>query len=136
VHGTLGTASSGRLQLPAFFFESRGAAHPFVDQEKRIELVDMHYGEHITDQIVYHLPAGISVEGAPQDTKVSWEGHAVLGTKVAVAPSQITIVRSLARAFTFVKPEEYQELRGFYQKVAAADHAQFVMTRVPTEKGN
>jgi hypothetical protein len=135
VHGTLGAATSGRLQLPAFFFETRGA-HPFVDQGKRIEPVDMHYGEQVTDQIVYHLPAGLSVEGAPQDTKVSWEGHAVLGTKVAAAPGQITIVRSLARAFTFAKPEEYQDLRGFYQKVAAADQQQLVLTRTAVAQGN
>jgi hypothetical protein len=135
MHGTLGAATSGRLQLPAFFFETRGA-HPFADQEKRLEPVDMHYGEQVTDQIVYHLPAGLSVESAPQDTKVSWEGHAVLGTKVAAAPSQITVVRSLARAFTFVKPEEYQELRGFYQKVAASDQQQLVLTRTPVAQGN
>ena len=44
VHGTLGTATSKRLLLPGFFFEARGHT-PFVSQEKRLEPVDMHYGD-------------------------------------------------------------------------------------------
>jgi transglutaminase-like putative cysteine protease len=139
VHGSLGTATSKRLLLPGFFFETRGRL-PFVNQEKRLEPVDMHYGDLVIDQITYHLPANLTVEGAPQDTKISWQGHAVFVTKTASAPGQITIARSLARAFTLAKPEEYQDLRGFYQKVAAADQAQLVLTTVapaaPAAKGN
>jgi hypothetical protein len=136
VHGNLGAATSKRLLVPGFFFQTRGS-HPFVNQEKRIEPVDMHYGDTVTDQIVYHLPANMSVEGAPQDTKVPWQGHAVFATKTAAAPNQITIARIFARGFSSVKPEEYQDLRGFYQKVAAADQAQLVLTKTPpAQKGN
>ena len=136
VHGNLGAATSKRLLVPGFFFQTRGS-HPFVNQEKRIEPVDMHYGDTVTDQIVYHLPANMSVEGAPQDTKVPWQGHAVFATKTAAAPNQITIARIFARGFSSVKPEEYQDLRGFYQKVAAADQAQLVLTKTPpAQTGN
>jgi hypothetical protein len=40
------------------------------------------------------------------------------------------------RGFTFAKAEEYQDLRGFYQKVAAADQQQLVLTSAPAAKGN
>ena len=76
------------------------------------------------------------MEGAPQDAKISWPQHAILSNKTTSSPGQITVARSLARAFTFAKPEEYQELRGFYQKVAAADQQQLVLTRAPEVKGN
>jgi hypothetical protein len=136
VHGNLGAATSKRLLLPGFFFQTRGS-HPFVNQEKRLEPVDMRYGDQAVDQIVYHLPANMSVEGAPLDTKISWQGHAVFATKTASAPGQITIARIFARAFSSAKPEEYQDLRGFYQKLAAADQAQLVLTKsAPTRKGN
>ena len=136
VHGNLGAATSKRLLLPGFFFQTRGS-HPFVNQEKRIEPVDMHYGDQVTDQIVYHLPANMSVEGAPQDTKISWQGHAVMATKTASAPSQITLARVFARGFSSAKPEDYQDLRGFYQKIAAADQAQLVLAKTPpVQKGN
>jgi hypothetical protein len=122
--------------LPGFFFETRGG-HPFVNQEKRLTPVDMRYSEVVTDQIVYHLPpTSMTVEGAPQDTTIPWSGHAVFVAKSASAPGQITIARSLIRAFTFVKPEEYQDLRAFYQKVAASDQQQLVLIASPAAKGN
>jgi hypothetical protein len=133
--GSLGAVTSKRLLFPGFFFETRGS-HPFVNEEKRLEPVDMQYGDQVKDQVTYHLPAGLTVEGAPQDTDFSWPQHAVFITKSASVPGQITIARSLARAFTFAKPEEYQDLRGFYQKVAAADQQQLVLTTSPAVKDN
>jgi hypothetical protein len=135
VQGSLGSATSKRLLLPGFFFESRGQ-HPFVDQEKRLEPVDMHYGDHVIDQVVFHLPPSLTVEGAPQDTKISWEGHALLVTKAVSAPGQIAIARAFSRGFAILKPEEYTNLRGFYQKVAAADQQQLVLTASQVAKGN
>ncbi|MDR3725869.1 MAG: DUF3857 domain-containing protein [Terracidiphilus sp.] len=133
--GTLGSATSKRLLLPGFFFETRNA-HPFVAQEKRLVPVDMHYGDVVNDQVTYHLPAGYSVEGAPQDAKISWPEHAVFVNKILPAPGQITIGRSLARAFTFAQPAEYKDLRGFYQKVSDSDQQQLVLTASPAAKGN
>jgi len=135
VHGSLGTATSRRLMLPGFFFETRGE-HPFVDQEKRLEPVDMHYGEQVTDQVTYRLPAGLEVEGAPQDGDTLWASHADLTTKTVSAAGKITVFRQLSRAFTFAKAEEYQDLRGFYQKVAASDQQQLVLSHAPAAKGN
>ncbi len=136
--GTLGTATSKRLILPGFFFETRSHV-PFVNEEKRLEPVDMHYGDRVTDQVTYHLPDGVSVEGAPQDANISWPGHALLVAKSATQPGQIVIGQTLSVAFTFLKPDEYQDLRGFYQKVAAADQEQLVLTNsaaAPAGKGN
>jgi hypothetical protein len=136
VKGTLGTATSKRLLLPEFFFEARERA-PFVSEEKRLISVDMHYGEQVSDEITYHLPAGMTVEGAPADANIPWIGHAAYGSKIKSEPGQITVVRTLARAFTFAKPDEYQDLRGFYQKIATADQQQLVLTMAqPAAKGN
>lgn len=135
VHGTVGAATSRRLLLPAFFLATR-SGHPFINEESRLEPVDMQYGNQVSDQIVYLLPTGFSVEGAPQDAKILWADHAVFVTKTVTAPGQITISRALARSFTFAKPEEYQDLRGFYQKVTTADQQQLVLTRAPAAKGN
>jgi hypothetical protein len=135
VQGTLGAATSKRLLLPSFFFETRNA-HPFVAQDKRLQPVDMHYGELVVDQVVYHLPASLTVEGSPQDAKISWPEHAILAFKIVPSPGQIVVARSLARGFTFAKPEEYKDLRGFYQKVADSDQQQLVLAASPQAKGN
>jgi hypothetical protein len=63
-------------------------------------------------------------------------GYAVLVTKSKTDQGQITIARLFSRAFTLAKPEEYNDLRGFYQKIAAADQAQLVLTRASAAKGN
>ena len=136
VKGTLGTATSKRVLLPGFFFEARAHA-PFVSQEKRQEAVDMHYGEQVSEEMTYRLPAGLVVEGAPPDTKIPWANHAAYVTKAVATPGQVVIDRTLARAFAQAKAEEYQDLRGFYQKVAAADQQQLVLATAPaTAKGN
>jgi hypothetical protein len=135
VKGVLGTATSKRLLLPGFFFEARGHT-PFVTQEKRLEAVDMHYGERVTEQITYHLPDGMTVEAAPPDVMIPWTGHASLEEKTIPKPAQVVVGRTLARAFTEAKPEEYQDLRSFYQKVAAADQQQLVLAIAPVAKGN
>lgn len=138
VKGTLGTATAKRLLLPGFFFESRSQV-PFVKEEKRLEPVDMRYGDQVTDEITYHLPQGISVEGTPQDAHVSWPGHAVFVVQSKSSPGQVLVADTIAEAFTFAKPEEYQDLRGFYQKVAAADQEELVLTTsagTPAGKGN
>jgi hypothetical protein len=136
VTGTLGVATAKRIMLPGYFFESRGQT-PFVKQEKRELAVDMHYGDRVTDQIVYHLPDGVTVEGAPEDADINWQGHAHYVAKSKTDSGQITVSRGFSRAFTVAKPEEYQDLRGFYQKIAAADQGQIVLTAsAPAAKGN
>jgi hypothetical protein len=96
----------------------------------------MEYGDRVTDDVTYHLPPGAAVEGAPQDASVSWQGHAMFILKSKAGPNQIEIANSLARAFTIAKPEEYQDLRGFYQKVAAVEQAQLVLSMAPAGKSN
>jgi hypothetical protein len=135
LHGGLATATSKRLLLPGFFFATRNQ-HPFVDEAKRIEVVDMHFAETIADQVTYHLPAGFTVEGAPQDASIPWEHEAVLATKTKVEPGQVTESRELLRGFTFVKAEDYPTLRDFYQKMAAVDDQQLVLEATSAAKGN
>ncbi len=128
--GALGTAIAKRLILPSFFFETRGHV-PFVNEEKRLEPVDMHYGDRVTDQITYHLPDGMTVEGAPQDANIGWPGHAAFVAKSLTQPGQIVIGDTLSVAFTLLKAGEYQDLRGFYQKMAAANQEQLVLHVAP-----
>ena len=137
VTGQLGTATSKRLILPGFFFETRGR-QPFVNEEKRMEPVDMHYGSRVTNQVTYDLPAGMTVEGAPLDANISWPSHSIFVAKSKTVPGQIVVADALSVGFTQAKPEEYQDLRGFYQKVAAATQEQIVLTNAPavTAKGN
>ncbi len=135
VKGTMGAATAKRILLPGFFFESRGRV-PFVNEEKRVTPVDMRYGDRVTDQVTYDLPAGMTVEGAPANGKVSWQGHAVYVTATQTTPGRVIVARTVARGFSEAKPEEYQDLRGFYQKVAAGDQQEIVLRAAEAVKRN
>jgi len=80
--------------------------------------------------------AALTVATAPADAKEVWKDHAVFSGRFKSEPGQVTATRSLTRAFTFAKAAEYTDLRGFYQKVAAADQVQLVLAVSASEKGN
>ncbi len=132
----IGTATGKRLISAPVSSLKLGAAFHLSTSDKRSGA-----GRHALrqsrdfDDITYHLPDGMAVEGAPQDTNIPWSGHALLIAKSVTQPGQITIGQTLSVAFTIAKPEEYQDLRGFYQKVAAAYQAQLVLTASPAAAG-
>lgn len=135
VKGAMGAAMADRLLLPAFFFESR-VPEPFVAEKKRIEPVDMHFPERVIDQVTYDLPPGFRVEGAPPGANISWPQHAVYAVQSTSAPGKITIERDLFRNFDMLQASDYQQLRGFYQKVASDDQQEIVLHGAPETKGN
>jgi hypothetical protein len=136
VSGTMGAATAKRLILPSTFFEARERV-PFVKQEKRLTPVDMQYGDVVSDEITYHLPDGMKLEGIPADTRVPWAGHATYALKFISEPGTVTVARGLSRAFDVLQADDYDKLRGFYQKIAAADQQQLVLTTAaPAGSGN
>jgi hypothetical protein len=135
VNGQLGNTTGKRLLLPAFFFSA--AAHPeFVSEDKREAPVDLHYAEQVIDDVVYHLPAGYSVESAPQPAQLPWPDHAALVIKTAPGPGMIDIKHIFARAFVLLDPKEYPALRDYYQKIAATDQQQVVLAPGGAAAGN
>ena len=86
----------------------------------------------VTDEITYHLPDGISSgRRARRMQTVSWPGHAMFVPESKIESRPDPDRRLAGEAFTLAKPEEYQDLRGFYQKVAAADQEELVLTASP-----
>jgi hypothetical protein len=135
VSGNLGAATGKRFFLPGLFFQSR-AKHPFVAQDKRTNSVDVQYPRLEQDEVEYDLPAGFTVESAPQDTDTTWPNHAQIKIQSTKAENSVTVKRILAYNFTLLAPEDYPNLHDFYQKVATADQQQLVLTRAPVVKGN
>ena len=74
-----------------------------------------------------HLPAGFSIETAAPTTSIPWTGYAVFQIKSTPSGNDLTVTRTLARAFTLLQPDEYSPMRDFYQKGeccgSAADRA-------------
>lgn len=124
--GSLGTTTGKRMMLPASFF-SFGEDRRFTEQPNRMLPVDMHFESQVKDGVLYHLPAGYTVEATPPAASVPWPQHAVFSLKTAAGPTGVTVINSLTRAFTFAQPEEYPALRDFYQKVGSTSQQQIVL---------
>jgi hypothetical protein len=135
ISGNLGTGTGKRMFLPGVFFASH-AKHPFIAVEHRSTSVDMQYADTVRDEVIYHLPAAVTVESAPADTSIPWAAHAAFGLKSVSGSGQITVARSLIRGFSVVPPADYPALREFYQKVASADQQQMVLIGQQVAKGN
>jgi hypothetical protein len=135
ISGSLGVVTGKHFFLPGLFFESR-AKLPFVTQDKRLTPIDLHYAKMEQDDVVYRLPPGYTVESAPHTPDVAWPDHALLQISSAVKDGSVVARRALARNFPILDPKEYNDLHDFYQKIAAADQLQIVLTRTPAVKGN
>ena len=136
VSGNMGSATGKHFFLPGLFFESR-AAHPFVAEDKREIPVDVQFPELDQDEVTYRLPAGYTVESAPQPTNLGWPEHALLKIDSKTDGQTVDVTRTIAYNFTLLDPKEYPDLHGFYQKVATADQQPLVLTRAATgAKGN
>jgi hypothetical protein len=50
--------------------------------------------------------------------------------------SDVTIVRNFAHLYALLDPKDYNDLHDFYQKIAAADQQQLVLSKPSTAKVN
>jgi hypothetical protein len=128
ITGGMGTATGKHVFEPGVFFETH-PGNAFASEDRRLIPVDVHYAKRTIDQVTYHLPAGFSVESAPQPTSVPWQGNAVMHISTKTAADSVVVTRDFAHNFTLVDPKEYIALHDFYQKVAAADQQQIALLR-------
>jgi hypothetical protein len=96
----------------------------------------LHFADQVIDDVVVHMPAGYSVESAPQPAQLPWPDHAVLVVKTQTGPGTIDIKHIFARGFVLLDPKEYPALRDYYEKVATNDQQQLVLTPGNVGSGN
>ena len=135
VSGTVANVTGKHLILPELFFGSH-ASHPFIAQDKRTTSIDVHFAEMNQDEVTYHMPADFAVDNAPAPASIGWANHAAFKSSSTVKGNDIVTTRIVGYNFTMLESKEYGDLRDFYQKVAAADQQQLVLTRSQTAKGN
>jgi hypothetical protein len=135
VIGKPGSTMGKRILLPGSFF-TINEDRVFVEQPDRKLEVDMHYAKQVKDGVLYHLPPGYGLETTGPTASVPWPGSATFVMKSTATGNDLSVMTTLARAFTILQPEEYGQLRDFYQKVAAADQQQLVLHATEAPKGN
>ena len=68
VSGSMGTATSKRVFLPATFFEA--GSKPVFVHDKRTLPVDLDYSYAVRDTVVVHLPPSFALESVPKDADI------------------------------------------------------------------
>jgi len=121
--------------VPGLFFEARGK-HPFVEEESREVPVDMHYATMEQDDVTYHLPPGMTLDGLPEERNIEWTGRIGLSINVTSANGAVTIKRTFVRASALIDPSLYSSLRNIYQRISAADQQQIVLSRAADAGAN
>ena len=126
VSGSMGAATGKRIFLPAVFFEA--GTKPRFASSKRENPIDLRYPYSVHDQVTLHLPSGMTVESVPKETKIPFATYGDYVAKFAAGKDNVYAYGRLMRVATpFYKTEEYQDLRGFYQKTNTNDQAQVVL---------
>jgi Domain of Unknown Function with PDB structure (DUF3857)/Transglutaminase-like superfamily len=135
VSGQVGTVTGKRVLLPAFLF-SPVTLFEFVTDSKREMPVDLHYAEQVIDDVIYHVPAGYTVESTPPQAQLPWPDHATMVVKVATTPNTVDIKHVFARAAVLIDSQEYPALHDYYSKMAESDRQQVVLSSAPAAAGN
>ena len=134
VEGSVVPNASGQVLLAPFLFESQ-VRKPFISESQRLQPIDMHYGQQVSDEIVYHLPEGFAMQSPPSPEGFTLEHLAVFASAVKPDQGQVTVTRSLVRAFTLANSSEFGSLQSFYKKIAQADGRTIVLARSPSASG-
>ena len=95
--------------------------------ENRTYPVEYNYLRKNHEQIKILLPAAYTVTECPQTKVISINGH-VYKKKIKEENHQITCTRELLINKTFIMPQEYQIIRGFYSDVVQNDQSQVILS--------
>ncbi len=125
VSGSMGTTTAKRVFLPATFFES--TSQPLFALQKRTLPVTLDYPYAIEDTVTIKLPPALTIESLPKDAEVNYPQNALYRAKFTQEPGFVKSNRVFALGNTAYRPDEYPELKGFYEKVNAKDKESAVM---------
>jgi hypothetical protein len=133
VSGSFAKNAAGRIELPRMFFGAQ-EKNPFPAESPRELPVDMRYPAQEQEKITYALPGGCAMEGTPQDVNLRWGENAAYQLRTNAEGDSITDARILARGFTLLDPKDYEDLRGFYEKVVEADQQRLELNTSEAQK--
>ena len=134
VQGPLASPTSRRMFVPVEIFEAN--SRPMFSQAKREMPIYFHYGHQVVDQITFILPADAVIESAPAADKIKMDQFAVMEADSVVKGNTITLNRSFALGTILFQPQEYEQVRSFYNKVNHMDQEQAVLKVASHASGN
>ena len=120
--------SGGHIYINPSIIQFMGA-NPF-DQEKRQLPVEFDVTKSITMQVTLMVPEGYSIEESPQNTKVTaCNGDVSFQYLAQVTGNSVSARLSMKTSRVLFSPEEYEELRLTFGKIAEICNAKIVIRK-------
>lgn len=105
--------------------------NPFKSPDRKFE-VDFGYPYEETVQFIFDIPQGYELVETPATKRIAWEDGSLkfdyLADKTA---SQVRITYRFTRKKSVFPPEQYKDLREFYDQVVAISSGQVVLKKLP-----
>jgi hypothetical protein len=119
-----GSSAGKRLLLPLDLFHY--GDQPRFPHAERVYPIDFEFAFRSTDHIKLTLPASMQVEQMPEkvDERLT---YALYRVATSTQPGHVEVLRDLQMAGVGFPVTEYQQLKGFFDKVKIGDHLQLVL---------
>ncbi|RSL15551.1 transglutaminase superfamily protein [Edaphobacter aggregans] len=130
VKGPIGSSTGKRLLITGDIFETN--SKPTFPHEKREVAVYFHYPQVAQDAVRINFPSTFKVESLPTGDKQQFQNSAAYTLKTESTPTSVTFRRDYTLGEIIFLPNEYFDLRTFYNKVETKDQESVVLTVAPT----
>ena len=124
--GGFATVAANRLVVPGNLFRSM-QTEAFTTSERRYPVYFPYTYEEI-DRVTLHIPEGYSVDIVPDGQDVRLPSSRFITTR-SLKKNELLLTRALVVNSIYFHPEQYSALKGFFDKLKAADEEQIVMAQ-------
>jgi hypothetical protein len=125
IKGAAGSSTGKRLLVPSDIFVAN--EKPTFPHEKRETPVFFEYAQIVQDATRYTFPANLSLESSPAKEQMQLQQYAVYKVEPTATSTSITTQRMFELGTIFFKPDEYSQLRDFYNKFETKDQEPAVL---------
>jgi hypothetical protein len=128
----LGTETGGKLFLPVNFTTQRNISQSFPKKERDFPLL-FDYKFSITDEIKIEILNQFEIEFLPPNIFLD-ENFGSFESSYEMVDNKIYHKRVFERKEIFIPIEQYDQLKGFYDRVAKEDNQKIIL-KIPPEAG-
>jgi hypothetical protein len=129
VKGPIGSSTGKRLLFTGDLFETN--SKPSFPHEKRESSVYFHYSYFNQDAVRVNFPPVFNLESLPTAMKQQLKTYALYTFATESTPTSVTVRRSYTLGEILFLPNDYSDLRAFYNKFETKDQESVVLTVAP-----
>ncbi len=125
VKGQIASSTGKRLLIPGDIFEAN--TKPTFPHEKRELGVYFEYPSSVLDAVRIKFSAKLGMESVPAAEEVRFQKTAIYSMKTDSAPTTVLVHRDLLLGDLLFTPEQFPDLRSFYNKLETKDQEPIVL---------